>query len=341
MQVISNGYYPQIRHVEYYIVYLYLMMPLNDKFGRQFKTLRVSLLSACNLGCVYCTMGSEEEVIIDKKPQTPASVFLNHIARLHAQLDLQTIRFTGGEPLLYRELPQIVAGVKALGIPNIKLTTNAFLLDRIAPALKAAGLQGVNVSLDAMDEASFFRMTRRHQLSRTLKGIETALACGLQVKINSVMMKGKNDDQVLPLLEYAFERNIPIRFLEIMSMGHLFGHGQEYLFSEEEILDVIGTRYNFTKQPRRPSSTANYWQTDEGKVFGIIANDTEPFCQDCNRLRLDAEGNIYGCLSNSHAIALSGNDDEHELKNKLQQAMSQKQELHFTGSEMSMMHIGG
>jgi len=316
-------------------------MLLNDKFGRSFKTLRVSLLSTCNLGCVYCTMGTEEEVMIDKKAQTPASVFLNHIAQLHAQLDLHTIRFTGGEPLLYRELPQVIEGVKALGIPDIKLTTNAFLLDRIAPALKMAGLQYVNVSLDAMDEESFFRMTRRKQLSRTLKGIETALACGLDVKINAVMMKGKNDDQVLPLLEYAFERNIPIRFLEVMTMGHLFGHGQEYLFSQEDILNIIATKYSFTKQYRKSSSTANYWQTAEGKVFGIIANDTEPFCQDCNRLRLDAEGNIYGCLSNNHAIALSGNESEQDLKDKLQQAMSQKQELHFTGSEMSMMHIGG
>lgn len=317
------------------------MMLFNDKFGRNFKTLRVSLLSTCNLGCVYCTMGTEEEVLVDRKLQTPASVFLNHIAQLHQQLDLQTIRFTGGEPLLYRELPQIIEGVKALGIPDIKLTTNAFLLDRMAPALREAGLQYVNVSLDAMDEESFFRMTRRRQLSRTLKGIETALACGLDVKLNAVMMKGKNDDQVLPLLDYAFGHNIPIRFLEVMSMGHLFGHGQQYLFSQEEILDIISARYSFTKQYRKSSSTANYWQTDEGKVFGIIANDTEPFCQDCNRLRLDAEGNIYGCLSNSHAIALSGYEQENELKDKLQQAMAQKQELHFTGSEMSMMHIGG
>ncbi|OCX54781.1 GTP cyclohydrolase [Mucilaginibacter sp. PPCGB 2223] len=316
-------------------------MLLNDKFGRSFKTLRVSLLSTCNLGCVYCTMGTEEEVLIDRKPQPSASFFLNHIARLHAQLNLQTIRFTGGEPLLYRELPQAIKGVKALGIPDIKLTTNAFLLDRMAPALKTAGLRYVNVSLDAMDEESFFRMTRRRQLDRTLKGIETALACGLDVKINAVMMKGKNDDQVLPLLEYAFERGIAIRFLEVMTMGHLFGHGQEYLFSQDEILNVIASEYNFSKQHRKSSSTANYWQTTEGGVFGIIANDTEPFCQDCNRLRLDAEGNIYGCLSNNHAIALSGAEDEQELGEKLQQAMSQKQELHFTGSEMSMMHIGG
>jgi cyclic pyranopterin phosphate synthase len=316
-------------------------MHLNDKYGRSFKTLRVSLLSTCNLGCVYCTMGTEEEIAIDRKPQTPAAVFLNHIAKLHQQLNLQTIRFTGGEPLLYRELPQLIAGVKALGIPDIKLTTNAFLLDRIALDLKAAGLQYVNISLDALDEESFFRMTRRRQLGRTLKGIEAALNCGLEVKINSVMMKGKNDDQILPLLEYAFSKNVPIRFLEVMSMGHLFGHGQEYLFSQEEILDTIASRYNFTRLNRKTSSTANYWQTDDGHVFGVIANDTEPFCSDCNRLRLDAEGNIYGCLSNNNPIALSGLESEKQLHDKLQQAMTQKQELHFVGSEMSMMHIGG
>ena len=317
------------------------MMELNDKYGREFKTLRVSLLSTCNLGCVYCTMGTEEEETADHKPQTPAAVFVGHIARLHEQLDLKTVRFTGGEPLLYRELTGVIEGVKALGIGNIKMTSNAFLLDRMAPALKEAGLEYINVSLDAMDSDSFFAMTRRKQLQRTLKGIETALACGLDVKINSVMMKGKNDDQVLPLLEYAFSRNIRIRFLEVMAMGHLFGHAGEYLLSQDEILDIIATRYHFTKIERKSSSTANYWQTDEGHVFGIIANDTEPFCMDCNRLRLDAEGNIYGCLSNNHAIALDANDTEGQLQQKLRLAMRQKQEVKFVGSEMSMMHIGG
>jgi len=316
-------------------------MDLKDKYGREFKTLRVSLLSTCNLGCVYCTMGTEDEITTDRKPQTSASVFLDHIGKLHQQLDLKTVRFTGGEPLLYRELPAVIAGVRAMGIENIKMTSNAFLLERMAPALKDAGLQYINVSLDAMDDGSFFAMTRRKQLDRTLKGIETALACGLEVKINAVIMKGKNDDQVLPLLEYAFKHNIKIRFLEVMAMGHLFGHADDYLFSQDEILATIARKYNFTRIDRKSSSTANYWQTDEGHVFGIIANDTEPFCQDCNRLRLDAEGNIHGCLSNNQAIALSGTESDEQLQEKLQLAMAQKQDVQFVGSEMSMMYIGG
>ena len=317
------------------------MVVLNDIHGRGFKTLRVSLLSTCNLGCVYCTMGTEDETAVEHKPQTPATKFVDIITRLHQLLDLQTIRFTGGEPLLYRELPELVKGVNALNGPKLKITTNAFLLGRMAQTLKDAGLEYVNVSLDAVTDDTFFAMSRRKQLPRTLQGIDTALACGLEVKINSVIMKGKNHDQILPLVDYAFGKNIRIRFLEVMAMGHLFGHADEYKFSQAEILDTIAQKYSFHKLPRISSSTANYWVTTEGHIFGIIANDTEPFCHDCNRLRLDAEGNMYGCLSDSHPIALTGKESDDQMLGLLQRAMEQKQVQHFTGSEMSMMHIGG
>ncbi len=317
------------------------MLELNDKYGRSFKTLRVSLLSTCNLGCIYCTMGSEDEITVDRKPQASASSFLNTIGKLHAQLGLKTIRFTGGEPLLYRELTSVIKGAKKLGIDDLKITSNGFLLERMALELKEAGLRSINISLDAVDGDTFFQMTRRKQLDRTLRGIEEAINAGLEVKINAVIMKGKNDNQVLPLLNYASKMNIPIRFLEVMGMGHLFGKGDQYLFTQQNMLDVIATRYDVIRLPRKPSSTANYWQTNQGGVFGIIANDSEPFCKDCNRLRLDAEGNIYGCLSNNNPIAVSGDEDSIQLKDKLQQAMQQKQSLNFVGSEMSMMHIGG
>jgi cyclic pyranopterin phosphate synthase len=317
------------------------MFNLHDKYDRVFKTLRVSLLSTCNLGCIYCTMGSDEEISYDHRPQTSSSNFLSIIKRLHSKLGLQTIRFTGGEPLLYRELVDVIAGVKAMGIDDLRLTTNAFLLERWANKLKEAGLRSVNVSLDAVDPDSFFRMTRRKQLQRTLKGIEAAIDCGLEVKINSVIMKGENDDQILPLLNYAFSRNIPIRFLEVMAMGHLYGKADEYLFSQQDILNAISMEYNFERLPRKASSTANYWKVENGKVFGVIGNESEPFCQDCNRLRLDAEGNIYGCLSDNSPIALSCDEDDLQLQRKLQLAMSQKQDAHFIGSKLSMMQIGG
>ncbi|WP_222707192.1 GTP 3',8-cyclase MoaA [Pontibacter qinzhouensis] len=313
---------------------------MNDRYNRTFKTLRVSLLSTCNLGCVYCTMG-DPTINVDKKPQTPASVFLQQIEQLHKQLNLDTIRFTGGEPLLYRELAEVIAGAKQIGIPNIKITTNAFLLDRVAPLLKEAGLQSVNVSLDAVEEEVFFKMTKRQQVHRVLKGIETALACGLEVKLNAVILKGMNDCQVLPLLRYAFDKDIAIRFLEVMAMGHLHQHAAEYLYSQNDILAAIDTEYEFFKLLRKPGATANYWQTLEGKTFGIVANESDPFCQDCNRLRLDAQGNIYGCLSSNHPVSISDVQEEQVLQSKLQQAMWQKQDLKFTGSDLSMLQIGG
>ena len=154
-------------------------------------------------------------------------------------------------------------------------------------------------------------------------------------------MKGMNEEQILPLVDYAFGKNIPIRFLEVMSMGHLHQDADRYLFSQQQLLDTIARKYQFKRLPRTASATSNYWQTTEGNTFGIIANNSEPFCSDCSRLRLDAEGNMYGCLSSNHPIKLNPADNDFTLQEKLQLAMSQKQLHHFVGSELSMLQIGG
>ncbi len=317
------------------------MNVLSDPYGRKFKTLRVSLLNTCNLNCFYCTMGSEEDVVFDHRPQKPAAFFSGIISRLHENLDLETIRLTGGEPLLYRGLPELIRNLKLIGIPKISMTSNGYLLGRQAVALYNAGLQSINVSLDAVDEASFYKMAKRKHLDRVLNGIETALDLGIEVKLNAVIMKGMNEDQIIPLVDYAFGKNIPIRFLEVMSMGHLHHESDKYLFSQQQLLEVISSKYNFKRLLRTASATANYWQTTTGNTFGIIANNSEPFCQDCSRLRLDAEGNMYGCLSTNHPIAMNPADNDYILQEKLQQAMSQKQLHHFVGSELSMLQIGG
>ena len=317
-------------------------MPVTDKYNREFKTLRVSLLSKCNLSCVYCTMG-EDEVKENNALQhsVSANTLLQQIQQLHSALQLETVRLTGGEPLLYHELVPLVEGLKQTGIPKIKLTTNGFLLERLAMPLKEAGMQSVNVSLDAIDEDAFFLMSKRNGVQKILHGIDAAIAAGLPVKINAVIMKGINENQIIPLLGFAFERNISIRFLEIMAMGFLHHNADKYLFTQEEILNTISAKYSFKKISRSAASTANYWQTADGKTFGIIANESEPFCHDCNRLRLDSDGNIYGCLSSNHPIALNSSDSQAALISKLQQAMNQKQAVKFTGSDLSMLHIGG
>jgi cyclic pyranopterin phosphate synthase len=316
------------------------MQPILDKYGRTFKTLRVSLLSSCNLGCVYCVSGDEaNEPTVRSQLSVPA--LLKIIERLHGQLELRTIRLTGGEPLMYAGLVELIRGIRSMGIPGIKLTTNGSLLKKLALPMKEAGMVSINVSLDAVDEEAFFRMSKRRSVQRVIEGIDAAVEAGLEVKINTVIMKGMNEGQLLPLLEFAFSRGLRIRFLELMAMGYLHDRSKEYLFTREEILSVIAGHYQYRPLGRAGSATASYWQTDAGQEFGIIANESEPFCGDCDRLRLDSDGNIYGCLSSNHPIALDGADEEVEWKEKLQRALMQKQALRFTGSDLSMLHIGG
>lgn len=302
------------------------------------------MLNHCNLGCVYCVAGDETVKAANaggKEGSLATPDLLGIISRLHEQLDLSTIRLTGGEPLLYHGLVELVRGIRERGIPTIKLTTNGFLLERLAASLKEAGMVSVNISLDAVDEEVFYRMSRRRAVERVIRGIDAALAAGLDVKINSVVLRGINDGQILPLVALAFSRDCRIRFLEVMAMGHLHDQAGKYLVSQEEILSIIATRYSFHAEERAASATARYWQTEDGHQFGIIANETEPFCGDCDRLRLDSNGRIYGCLSSNHPIPLDNKEDETKWAGKLRQALLQKQAVRFTGSELSMLEIGG
>lgn len=320
------------------------MEAIRDQSGRTFKTLRISLINTCNLACTYCSYSNEENRSnhsASKDHGLKPKELMGLVVKLHERLNLKTIRFTGGEPLLYRELPTLIRGAKALGISDLNLTTNGLLLQKQVPALKAAGLTAINVSLDATDPLTFFRMARRHGLDQTLRGIDAALQAGIAVKINSVIMKGMNHSQVIPLLKYAEERQLIIRFLEIMAMGHLHGKADEYFFSQAEILQLISTQYRFTPINRKSGATANYWQTEEGHIFGIIANESQPFCTDCNRLRLDVYGNIYGCLSDNHPISIKDTLETPVLDLRLREALAQKQTIKFTGSKLSMLHIGG
>lgn len=313
-----------------------------DPYNRKFKNLRVSLLDTCNFECVYCTMGSVEgESDYDHRPQKDHTFFLQRIEKLHQHLNLEVVRLTGGEPLLYRDLPNLIHGITSVGIAEVKLTTNGFLLEKQVHTLKNAGIKSINISLDALDEKIFYQMSKRRKVEKVLKGIDAALAVGLEVKINAVIMKGFNESQILPLLDYAFSRNVTIRFLEVMAMGHLFHLKENYIFSQQEILNTISTTYQLSRIIRKTSATANYWQTNTGKSFGIIANESAPFCTDCNRLRMDSTGNLYGCLSSNNPITFNVTDTEEILLNKFNQAMQQKQTIKFKGSDLSMLEIGG
>jgi cyclic pyranopterin phosphate synthase len=256
-------------------------------------------------------------------------------------LSFKTIRLTGGEPTLYRELVPLVAGIKNSGIHQIKMTTNASLLGPKVEALQKAGLTSINVSLDAVEPQAFHSISGRRNLPRILDGIEKAVRAGIGVKINCVVMKGVNDHQILPLLLFSRERNIPIRFLELMQMGHLHGNFKQHFFSEKEIISTIAQAYNFIEMPREYAATAKYFVMPDGYQFGIISNESDPFCNDCNRLRLDSYGNIFGCLSDNTPINITEHlHNPEKIHVKLKQALSQKK-MKFSGSKLSMLAIGG
>lgn len=317
-------------------------MNITDAYGRTFKTLRVSLLNACNLACTYCV---SEDKSSNKTTDNSTPLHYTQLAHivntLHHRLNLSTIRLTGGEPTLYKDLALFIGLIAPLGV-DIKLTTNGYLLHQFLSKLDKYMLKSINISLDALDEDVFFQISKRRHLSRILQSIDLAQDMGIEIKLNCVMIKGINEHQIIPLLEYAFKKNITIRFLEMMKMGHLHHAPQEYV-SEFEILEIISKKYSFKKNIRAKSSTANYWTTAEGHRFGIIANESAPFCSDCDRLRLDSFGKLYGCLSSSQSIDISSIDISQQaaLDQALSNALRMKQVSRFEGSTLSMLHVGG
>lgn len=325
---------------------------ITDKYGRQFKKLRISLTPECNFACLYC-VGRDHEASGSAAPNTLARPLVHQkllarqslasiVQRLHDVLQLNSVRLTGGEPLIHPEVVEWVHTLRQMGIGDIRMTTNGFLLAEKAVQLKQAGLTAVNVSLDALDPVRFLTMTRRRGVNQVVEGIDAAIDAGLQTRINTVVMRNGNESEIVPLLNFATNRKIAIRFLELMAMGNFHSHLSKGIVTEQQILNLIAPHCDFEPIRRERASTARYWQTSAGGVFGIIANESSPFCSDCDRLRLDGYGNMYGCLSSLKAIALHPeNLSTHTMEQKLQQALHQKQAVRFVGNPATMMSIGG
>ncbi|MCU0429931.1 MAG: radical SAM protein [Cytophagaceae bacterium] len=317
-------------------------LQVQDAMGRTFRSLRLSLLSYCNLGCVYCVSGKSQDIPASNHATLPYYRLVDLIESMQQVLPLHKIRLTGGEPTLYKELIPLVSLLQErIGLP-ISMTTNGTQLKSLLPDLKAAGLHSINISLDAMSEQVYQKISRRKGLAEILTAIEMAGSLGMEVKLNTVVLKGYNDAELIALVEFARSNNMAIRFLELMRMGHLYSRDFEtYFVSQHEILSMLSSRYSLVPALRKPSATASYWNLEEGGQIGIIANESEPFCSDCDRLRLDSYGNIYGCLSSDEAIAVHDFITPAALAERLQQALQQKQSYGFVGSTLSMLKIGG
>ncbi|MBY8887495.1 GTP 3',8-cyclase MoaA [Streptomyces sp. PTM05] len=273
---------------------------LLDTYGRVATDLRVSLTDRCNLRCTYCM--PEEGLQWLAKPELLTDDEIVRLVTIAVtRLGVTEVRFTGGEPLLRPGLVGIVERCAALRPrPSISLTTNGIGLARTADALRDAGLDRVNVSLDTLRPEVFHRLTRRNRHHDVIAGLDAARAAGLApVKINSVLMRGVNDDEAPDLLAWALEHRYELRFIEQMPLDAQHGWQREDMVTAEEILRSLGERFALTpeRSDERGSAPAERWLVDGGPArVGVIASVTRPFCRACDRTRLTADGQVRNCL---------------------------------------------
>ena len=318
-----------------------------DALGRRFRNLRVSLTAACNYACTYC--------VPDGKRLQPAMHELSADALTYAvrllvdAAGIEKLRITGGEPLLSPKFDALLPAVMQLPLQDVSVTTNGQLIPRKAELIVDAGLKRINISLDTLDPERFRAIARSGDLATVLRGIELMREAGLRIKVNMVPMRTANADQILPMLDYCLERGIELGFIELMNMGHLRRSQafQRDFFGMEEILALIAGRYEFTRTDAPYDSTAVRFEIPGQGTFGIIANETEPFCSSCTRLRLSSNGFLYGCLSNAanHDMRPVLDMPEHQAMARLQsmlvRALGDKQDLSFKGEVTVMKFIGG
>jgi cyclic pyranopterin phosphate synthase len=273
---------------------------LVDRFGRVATDLRVSLTDRCNLRCSYCMPAEGLDWL--PKPELLSDDEIVRLVRVGVQLlGIREVRFTGGEPLLRRGLVGIVARAAALTPrPTLSLTTNGVGLDRLAAPLRMAGLDRVNVSLDTLRRDGFVRLARRDRLDDVLRGIHAAARAGLRpVKVNAVLLRGVNDDEAADLLRWCLDQGYELRFIEQMPLDAQHGWDRSTMVTAAEILDRLSREFELTPEDpqARGAAPAERWLVDGGPArVGIIGSVTRPFCGDCDRVRLTADGQVRNCL---------------------------------------------
>jgi cyclic pyranopterin phosphate synthase len=274
---------------------------LRDKLGRPLETLRISITDRCNFRCVYCmpkeVFGRDYSFLERRELLTFEEIA--RIARVFARLGLRTVRITGGEPLVRRNVEGLVELLAAIPGLELALTTNGSLLPQKAEALARAGLARVTVSLDSLDDATFRALNDADfPVARVLEGIDAAAAAGLPVKVNAVVKRGVNEDAVLPLAGRFRNTGHTVRFIEYMDVGSTNGWRLDDVVPADEIVRRIDAEWPLEPvTPARADETARRWRYRDGAgEIGVIASVTQPFCGGCSRARLSAEGRLYTCL---------------------------------------------
>lgn len=326
-----------------------------DAHGRQITYLRISVTDRCDYRCVYC-MGEDMQFLPRKNLLTLEEIA--RVGKIFADNGTSKFRLTGGEPLIRKNVEWLIQELGQYhGVTNIGITTNCSQLRRIAPTLKKAGTTKLNISLDTLNADNFASITRTGKLADVLDGIDAAQAAGLDnIRLNAVIMRGKNEDQIVPLVKYAREKHINLAFIEEMPLGDITHDRRQTYISSAEIRAIITAQYPLHKalfKTEDENGPADYWIFKDGtkSKLGFISPHSCNFCADCNRVRLTVEGRLLLCLGHEDSIDLrsmlrSGKSDS-EIVEAIHQGLQLKPEKHeFSVSEKPivfrhMNHTGG
>ena len=327
---------------------------LIDSFNRKHTNLRISVTDQCNFRCIYC-MPEDMQFMEDDAIMTFDEIV--HLARIFVDLGINKVRLTGGEPLVRRGIPELIKRLREIkGLKDISLTTNGIGLIKQAKNLYDAGLRRINVSLDTLDEAKFERMTRRKVLSKVLAGLQEAQRCGFNpIKVNAVAMKGFTDDEIVDLAKFARDNSYQLRFIEFMPLDADDIWGRNMFIPGVEIINKIDAVY-----PLNPMEMNGDAKHDPAKLYqfsdskgdvGFISSVTEPFCEQCNRIRLTADGQLRTCLfsiiETDLLTPLRASASDETIENLIIKAVKQKEPGHqinatnFVKPKRNMSMIGG
>ena len=340
------------------------MADIRDPYARPLRDLRISVTDRCNFRCPYCmpaeVFGPDHAFL--HHDQVMSLEELRRILRAFQRLGVEKIRITGGEPLLRPDVPDLVRLLKQeLGVPDVALTTNGWLLAAAAPRLRAAGLDRLNVSLDSLRPETFARLSgngSHRSVERVLAGIAAAAALGFPIKLNMVVQRGVNDGDIPELAAWAREQGHTLRFIEFMDVGNSNGWRRELVVPAREIVALLSARWPL--EPCSPAYrgevAARYRYRDGRGEIGLISSVTEPFCRDCHRARLSADGKLFTCLFASAgwdvlgALRAGAGDDElfgylgRVWRGRLDRYSDERAELmarHETRLKIEMSYIGG
>lgn len=281
-------------------------MAILDVHQRPLANLRLSVTDRCNLRCQYCM--PEEDYLWLPREDILHFEEIDRLVDRFLELGVEKVRLTGGEPLLRRNLSDLIARLASKSaIRDLAMTTNAVLLQTNVADLKAAGLHRLTISLDTLQRDRFIKLARYDELPRVLSGIDAAVDTFPGFKLDTVIIRGVNDDEVISLLDFARLRGAEIRFIEYMDVGGATTWSMSQVVSRKEMLETIAAHYGAVEPLRESSSApADRYRLPDGTIFGIIASTTEPFCRSCDRSRLTADGVWYLCLYASRGIDLRG-----------------------------------